>query len=330
MPLLLAGDVGGTSTRLGLFTPASGRPRPETIRSFTTLDYDGLEAIAKAFVAESAGGARIDAACFGVAGPVRGRTATLSNVPWTVDADRLAGTLGAGRVDIVNDLVAQAFAIDVLEASELAVLQAGRPEPDGNRALVAAGTGLGEALLHRIDGGFVPSPSEAGHADFAARTDRELALVRDLRARFGRAMVEHVVSGHGLVNLHRFTHEHPKTPCAASIDRDSADAPAEISQAAMTGRCPACRDALTLFLGAYGAEAGNAALRGLATGGVYLGGGIAPKLLPALRDGTFLEAFLAKQPFDGLMAAVPVHVILNDDAGLVGAAVGASRHVVMG
>jgi glucokinase len=189
--------------------------------------------------------------------------------------------------------------------------------------LIAAGTGLGQAMLHNIDGRFVPLASEAGHADFAARTEREIALARDLTARYGRADVEHVISGRGLVNIHRVAHDRP---CAAGVDLESPAAPAAISSAALERRCAGCVGTLDMFVEAYGAEAGNLALRVVSTGGLYVGGGIAPKILPALTSGAFMKAFLAKPPLDGMLSAMPVRVILNAESGLLGAAVFAASH----
>ncbi len=202
-------------------------------------------------------------------------------------------------------------------------LQDGVGHQNGTRAVIAAGTGLGQAYLHRVDGGWQPVPTEAGHADFAARTDRELELVRMLRERYGRAEVEQVLSGPGLLNLHRFTHRGGE--CPVVTDLDSPDAPALVSQAALGGRCQWCADALRMFVSAYGAEAGNLALRTMATAGVYIGGGIARKILPALTNGSFMDAFRAKEPLTDLVAQIPVRVILNDEAGLLGAAVAAQR-----
>jgi glucokinase len=197
-------------------------------------------------------------------------------------------------------------------------LQAGEALRGGNIALIAAGTGLGEALLHNIDGRFVPSPSEGGHADFSARTEREIALVRHLTARYGRADVEHVVSGRGLVNIHRATHT---TPCAAAVDLEDPHAPAAISTAALEQQCPGCVETLDLFVEAYGAESGNLALRSVSTAGLFIGGGIAPKILPALSTGLFMRAFLSKPPLESMLERMPVKVILNAQAGLLGAAV---------
>ena len=319
---VLAGDVGGTNTRLGLFEKTSSRPRSLAVREFATLDFPDLPAMIVAFLhAEGHGDAKVESACFGVAGPVLGDVAELTNTPWRVDAKAVARglTLPSSRVRLLNDLEAMAYSVPVLRDEEVHVLQAGRPPSNGggNIAVIAAGTGLGEAFLHRVDGRFVALASESGHADYAARTERDITLLRDLVARFGRAQVEHVVSGRGLLNIHRVTHT---DACAAGIDRDDPDAPAAISTAALNGRCPGCAEALSIFVDAYGAEAGNLALRTMSTGGVFVGGGIAPKILPALTNGAFLRAFRAKAPFERMLDAIPVKVILNDEAGLLGAA----------
>jgi glucokinase len=253
-----------------------------------------------------------------VAGPVVGDSAQLTNVPWRVDAREVAAAFGLGRVHLVNDLEAMAYAVPVLDDSEVQTLQRGEAERGGNLALIAAGTGLGEALLHNVDGRIVPAASEGGHADYAARTEREIALLRHLTAKYGRAEVEHVVSGRGLVNIHPTTHG---GACAAAIDLTRADAPAAISEAGLHRRCEGCAAALDLFVDAYGAEAGNLALRSVATGGVFLGGGIAPKILPALADGRFMQAFRDKAPLGDMLSRMPVKVILNEEAGLLGAAV---------
>jgi glucokinase len=219
----------------------------------------------------------------------------------------------------LNDLEAMAWAVPALHEGEVHVLQEGVALRGGNIALIAAGTGLGQAMLHAVDGRFIPSPSEGGHADFAARNDREVALLRDLTERFGRAEVEHVVSGRGLINIHVVAHR--RQPCRASVDLESPDAPASISRAALDRTCPGCVDTLDIFVEAYGAEAGNVALRSVATGGVFIGGGIAPKILPALTSGAFMRAFVAKSPLDAMLKTMPVKIILNPNAALLGAAV---------
>ena len=323
---LLAGDVGGTTTRLGLFEKTSSRPRSLSVREYATLDFPDLPAMVAAFLrTEARSETPVASACFGVAGPVVGDVAQLTNVPWRVEASAVARdlTLSSSRVRLLNDLEAMAYSVPVLHDAEIHVLQAGRAVPDsdsglsGNIAVIAAGTGLGEAFLHRVDGRFIALASEAGHADFAARTERDVHLLRFLVQRYGRAQIEHVVSGRGLVNIHRVSHA---GPCDASIDLDDHDAPAAISTAALNGRCQGCMDTLSLFVEAYGAEAGNLALRTVSTGGVFIGGGIAPKILPALTTGSFLRAFRAKAPFEAMLEAIPVKTILNADAGLLGAA----------
>jgi glucokinase len=210
-----------------------------------------------------------------------------------------------------------AYAVPALADAETFALQEGTVAAGGNIALIAAGTGLGEGLLHYVEGRWIASPSEGGHADFAARTEREIALVRDLTARLGRADVEHVLSGRGFPNIHRVSH---REPCPVVKDLEASDAAALITQSALERRCPGCIETLDFFIDAYGAEAGNLALRTVATGGVYIGGGIAPKILPALRNGVFMRAFLSKPPLDALLASIPVRVILNEEAGLLGAA----------
>jgi glucokinase len=326
--MLLAGDIGGTNTRLGLFDGASDRPRPLGMRAFATLDYTDLSAMLSAFIAEfPAAGTGVRTACFGVAGPVTGDSAALTNVPWSVDAVSVARAFGIRRVALLNDLQAMAYSVPKLDPSEVYELQRGDPSgprSHGNIGLIAAGTGLGEALLHDVDGRYVPSPSEGGHADFAARNEREIALVRQLIQRFGRAEVENVVSGRGLANIQRITHAQGDGACRANIDPEDDDAPAKISAAALARTCASCETTLEMFVEAYGAEAGNLALRSVATGGVFIGGGIAPKILPALATGRFVRAFREKAPLDRLLAQIPVKVILNDDAGLLGAAIYAS------
>lgn len=321
--MLLAGDVGGTRTRLGLFARAPERPIPIEVREFPTQAYDSLVAIVDDFLSGAARRpGRCEHASIGVAGPVRDQMARLANVPWSIDAAEVAERLDMPEVTLINDLEALAHAIPVLEPDELAVLQEGEALAGGNAAVIAAGTGLGEALLHNVDGRFLPLPSEGGHADFAARTPRELALVAELTRTFGRAQNEHVISGPGLVNIHRFLHA-ARCP-ACDVGADLIGAPAAISRAALEGRCPACVETLEMFVSAYGAEAGNLALRGAATAGVYVGGGIAPEILPALESGAFLDAFRSKDPMVDFLAAVPVLVILNRQAGLLGAAVHAN------
>ena len=317
--MLMAGDVGGTKTLLGLFEPGHPRPIARATHAYTTNAFRSFGEMLDAFAHDVQRPSNLAAAALGVAGPVVANRATLTNVIWDVAASEVQARCGAPRVQLLNDLEAMATSVEVLTPDELVVLQQGVPRADGNGAVIAAGTGLGQAYLHRVNGRLRPVPSEGGHADFAARTDREIELVRMLRERFGRAEVEHVLSGPGLLNVHALTHRGGE--CAMLEGVDPGDAPARVSQAGLTGRCQGCTEALRMFVSAYGAEAGNLALRGVATSGLYVGGGIAPKILPALQTGSFMEAFLAKAPMTDLLERIPVKVILNPTAGLLGAAV---------
>ena len=321
--MLLAVDLGGTKTLIGLFRRGKFRPEPAIVREYATLDFDSLDEIVGTFLDET-GASDVEAACIGAAGPVSGLVARLTNVPWPADAAPIARRIGGRPVALLNDLEALAHVVTVLEPDEIAVLQEGAPVPTGNAALIAAGTGLGEAFVHNINGRFVPAASEGGHADFGARTPRELALVQELSLIHGRVDVERVVSGHGLINLFLFTHgtQDVRTACRVlGPDVDSIDLPAAITHAALNRQCEQCMEALDMFVEAYGSEAGNLALRCVATAGVYIGGGIAPKILPALQTGSFMNAFCDKAPLTDLLRTIPVGVILNLRAGLLGAAV---------
>ena len=338
--MLLAGDVGGTKTLLGLFVAKPERPSAIDVGEFVTLDHAGLEPMIEAFLESRQVEPRhIEAATFGVAGAVTDEVARLTNVPWRVERASVAERLGFRRIHVLNDLEALAYGVTVLEADELSMIQRGVPLPRGNAAVIAAGTGLGEAILLNVNGRFVPGASEGGHADFAARTPREIDMLRELTRIYGRVRVEDILSGPGLVNVYQFTHQSfatgpmrtagvvaPARLCAAvGHVSDPAELPPRISRAAMEGACDQCVEALDLFVAVYGAESGNIALRTVATAGVYVGGGIAPKILPALQSGTFLDAFRAKEPMADFVATIPVAVILNPDAGLLGAAVDAQQ-----
>jgi len=317
--MILAGDVGGTKTLLGLFEP--GPPlRPVRVASFRSGDFPSLAAILEAFGAGAPGG--VTAAALGVAGPVRGTTAVLPNLPWSVDGVALAAALGVPAVAILNDLEATAWGLERLGDEALATLVPGAPGATGNQAVLSAGTGLGEAVLVRAGAGRLALASEGGHADLAPRTDLEIELLRWLRARHGRVSWERVLSGPGLASVHAFLAEtgRGEEPPAVTAAIRAGDPAAEISAAALEGRSARCALALDLFAGVYGAEAGNLVLRALATGGLFLGGGIAPKILAWLRREPFRAAFLDKGRLSPLVAATPVRVILDERAALLGAA----------
>ena len=322
--MLLAGDVGGTKTLIGLFAAGDDRPGAVHAESFRTLDFSDLAALVSEFLRRAGREARdIDGACFGVAGPVNDGRARLTNVPWIVDGDALCRRLPIGHTDVINDLEALAWSVAVLEPAEIEILSEGKPDSEGSAALIAAGTGLGVALLPRAGGRFVPTPSEGGHVDFAARNEREEALRAALTREFGRADLEQVLSGPGLVNIYRLLYPHE---CAATREDLGQHLPAQISRSALEGQCPECRRTLELFVSVYGAAAGNLALTALATGGIFVGGGIAPRILDALHWPIFLESFWSKTPLDNLMRRIPVKVILNPEAGLLGAATFAEAH----
>ena len=323
--MILAGDVGGTNTRLALFSPA-GRPgTPAELAIYPSRRYRHLENIVRAFLAGKP--RRISAACFGVAGPVKAGVCQASNLAWRVDSRRLAGELGLERVGLVNDLEANAYGIETLGPEDFASLNAGEAEPGGNAALISAGTGLGEAGLHWEGDHYRPIASEGGHCDFAPRDELEMELLRRLRARFARVSYERVVSGPGLCNIYQFLRESGRgaEPGWLAERLKGGDPSAEISRTALERKSELCAKALDLFVAVYGSEAGNLALKFKATGGLYVGGGIAPKILPRLKSGGFMSAFAAKGRLSALLKAIPVRVILNDQAALRGAALLAQR-----
>ncbi len=319
--MLLAGDLGGTKTLLGLFSRAPLRPLPIAVQSFQTTEFADLVTMVDEFLQQQPSGRPpIEAVCLGVAGPVIDDQAAITNVGWTVDGRRLAIALGLSRVRLLNDLVAIAHSVPVLEREELHTLQQGAPNLSGNAALIAAGTGMGQSYLFNDGRRLVPAPSEAGHADYGPRTAREFELATWLTQQYGRAEVEAVVSGIGLRNLYRFTHP----SACVDLETPNLDLAIVVTTKGMARSCEHCIEALGMFVSSYGAEAGNLALRSVATRGLYIGGGIAPRILPALEDGAFLAAFRAKPPMRELLESIPVNVILNSQAGLLGAATAAN------
>ncbi|HEY5974178.1 MAG TPA: glucokinase [Geobacteraceae bacterium] len=325
--LVLAGDIGGTSTRLAYFEIDCGKLALKVEARFPSRESGSLEEIVGRFVEEH--GLTAERACFGIAGPVRQGKVRTPNIPWSVAADELARILGLAEVQLINDLAANAYGIDLLGQEDFAVLNQGVAEPTGTIAVISAGTGLGETVAYWDGTAHQPIPSEGGHADFAPRNELEAELLLYLRAEHGRVSTERVVSGPGLRNLYRFLHDArhlPETPAVVEEMRCS-DPSAVITRAALAGTCPLCEQVLDLFVSLYGAEAGNVALRSLATGGVYLGGGIAPKIIERLKKPGFMLAFTAKGRLSPLLEAIPVKVILNDRAALLGAARWTAREI---
>lgn len=318
--MILAGDVGGTKTHLALFEPAASVRAPVLERRVPSRDHATLEALVLEFLAGAP--ARPARAVLGIAGPVVDQRVEATNLPWRIDAAELSAAIGGVPVLLVNDLEATAWGLPLLDASEVESLHPGTPRP-GNRALIAAGTGLGEALLVWDGKTWQPCASEGGHADFAPRDALEDELLRWLRERHGRVSYERILSGPGLADLYRFlaaTGRGTASPGVAARFAEAGDPGAIVSAAALDGSCERARLALERFVSIYGAEAGNLALKTLAVGGVYLGGGIAPRILPVLRSGGFLEAFRDKGRLGPVLARIPVAVLRDDRAALWGAA----------
>jgi glucokinase len=314
--MILAGDIGGTKTNLGFFDDAFETHQQQ---SFPSRDHVGLEAIVQKFMAGA--NVQVTAACFGVAGPVVDGQSVTPNLPWIVSAENLARTLNLESVALINDLEATAHGIPALKNEELLTLNEGAVE-QGNAALVAAGTGLGVASLFWDGNCHVPSASEGGHMDFAPRNPLEIELLKYMLTKHSRVSIERVLSGPGLFNIYDFLRasgygtEQPEI-AARFAENDPSSV---ISQAALAHECKMCVKALDLFATIYGATAGNIALTLKAIGGVYIGGGIAPKISEKLKDGAFIGAFMDKGRLSSLVATIPVRVILNDKTALLGAA----------
>jgi glucokinase len=317
--MILAGDVGGTKTTLALYRREARGLLRSRMAAYRSREHAGLDPILRDFLGE---GAAVERACIGVAGPVMGGRCRLTNLDWEVDEEALRRTLGVRDAYLINDLQAMASSLPFLQESDRATIQKGEVDPRGNMAVLAAGTGLGEGFLVGSDAGYIPLASEGGHVDFAPRDEREMRLHAFLRAKHGRVSVERVLSGPGLHEIYRFLREEEGMSEEAGIAAEVAGAEPQraIVRHGLAGGAGACAEALRIFCSLYGAEAGNLVLQYLATGGVYLGGGIAPAILSALRRGEFLAAFLDKGRMGNLLSRVPVTVILDPAAPLLGAA----------
>lgn len=320
--MLLAGDVGGTKTLLALLElrPGDGLTRIVREESLPSREFPTFEGVVRRFLADGPP-ARIDTACFGVAGAVIAGRSTATNLPWVLDERTLAAEIPAGRVQLMNDLEAMGHGVLALPGESLVTLQQGMPRT-GNIALIAAGTGLGEALLVWNGQRHLVVASEGGHADFAPRTDLEHDLLKSLRKEHGHVSYERVLSGQGLVNIYRFLRETSslEEPAWLRAQMAAGDPAAVVGAAALDATDPVCSRAVDVLVGVYGAEAGNLALKGLTVGGVFIGGGIGPKLRRPLSNGRFVQAFRDKGRFADLLAAVPVHLVLEPRTALLGAA----------
>ena len=325
--MILAGDVGGTKVHLALYDFANGRLHPIRDQKFPAHEFGSLDDVVHKFLAgdgtDTTQGKDILAACFGCPGPVRDGRLKLTNLPWVLDTRDLVQSLSIPHISLINDLEANGYGIPELAPESIFTLHDGDPEATGHAGLMAAGTGLGQALLIWDGKKHRPIPSEGGHSDFAARSNREIALLEYLRNTLkGRVSWERVVSGIGIKNVYTFLRDVEKINEPGWLkDRMLCEDPnAVIGQCAEDGSSSLCFETMKIFTGAYGAEAGNMALQVLATGGMYLGGGIAPKILKTLKNGTFTQAFIDKGRLSPLVESVPVRVILDDTCALLGAA----------
>lgn len=297
----LAGDIGGTKTHLALYDENGTCTRE---KKFPSQDYPDLETIVKEFEAKD-----VKRACFGIAGPVKNGVCKATNLPWVVDVN----TLPFPKCALINDLVANAYGIRELKEDEIHVLNAGDKNAVGNQALISAGTGLGEAGLFFNGKTHIPFSSEGGHCDFAPRNDEEIDLLRYLIKKFGHASYERILSGPGLYNVYTYLVE------AKGMPDTGAKTPQDVSERGMLTSDPTCHKALEFFVALYGAEAGNTALKVMALGGVFVGGGIAPKILEFIEKHHFMSAFTEKGRFKSLMESIPVKIVLNANTALLGA-----------
>jgi glucokinase len=324
--MILAGDVGGTKVHLALYNFTAGVLTPVRDEKFPAGEFASLDDVVKKFLEGEEGQKKdIVASCFGCPGPVRDGRLKLTNLPWTLDARDLQRSLGIEHIFLINDLEANGYGIPELAKDKVYTLHEGDPSSVGHRGLVSAGTGLGEALLiwdshlrqHR------PIPSEGGHTDFAPRNEREIALLGYLRRQLnGRVSYERVVSGIGIKNVYAFLRDDQQMeePAWLRERMQHEDPNVVIGQCGEDGSSEICFETLQIFASVYGAEAGNVALKVLAMGGIYLGGGIAPKVMKTMRNGKFMQAFLDKGRMSPLLETVPVRIILDDTCALLGAA----------
>jgi len=317
--MILAGDIGGTNARLAYFEHENGHLRVVSEHVYPSREYSDLGAIVSKFLTDSA--ARPEVACFGIAGPVHNGRVETSNLPWIIEQACLAKQIQLPATLLINDLEANAWGIGALGAQDLVSLN--RVEPSvGNQAVIAPGTGLGEAGLFWNGSQHEVFACEGGHADFAPQGELQIELLRYLASRFEHVSYERVLSGPGLVNVYEFLRDKggAEEPDGFAAQLAQGDPAAEISRAALNGTNPLAEKALDLWISVYGAEAGNLALKTMATGGIFLGGGISPKILAKLTGPLFMRAFLNKGRLRPLLESITVRVITNDKAGLLGAA----------
>jgi glucokinase len=320
--MILAGDIGGTKSNLGLFDVRDGALVRVAHKRYGSHDHAGLHEIAQDFLRET--GAKISAAGFGIAGPVLQNRVQASNIPWVVDGAEMAKFLALPRVLLLNDLQATAYGVSVLGPADMETISPGIPVENATRAVIAAGTGLGQSILYWNGAQYVAMPSEAGHADFAPNTDQQADLWKFLKAGNEFVYQELILAGRGFQRLHEFLDasvRHPGFDGPSAGGAQGVDPAAEITELALSGACPVCVAAVNLWIEIYGSEAGNLALRAVARGGIYVAGGIAVKILVKIKEGRFAAAAHRKSNAGGFaLEDVPIHVILDEECPLKGAA----------
>ena len=324
---VLSGDIGGTKTRLAMCAVSGAHVQILREQTYPSRNYAAFEELLGDFLR----GTEIpQRAAFGIAGPVQGRVAQTTNLPWRIDTDELQTRFGFAWCILLNDLEATAYGLTALSGDDLLILHPGSPQAAGNAAVIAAGTGLGEAGLYWDGWQYRPFATEGGHTSFSPGNEMEIALLQHLQQRYGHVSWERIVSGPGLADLLGFLclYRSRSVPEWLQQEMRRGDAAAAIANAALTGRDALCREALHWFVRLYGAEAGNLALKMMSRGGLFVGGGIVPKILSFLQQGAFLEAFLSKGRMRPLLETMPVRVILNDRAALYGPALHASANMV--
>jgi len=326
--MILAGDVGGTKCNLAFYSFTNGIPEVCFEKSYPSEDFSGLEAVSAAFLSDSrdlfsSTGPSIEAACFGIAGPVVNQKVSTTNLPWEISASSLSEALEIGRVFLLNDLEATGYGVLSLGDEQFLTLNPGKTDPGGQAALIAAGTGLGEGFFVSFSGRTLPFPSEGGHSSFSPCSSLEVSLLEYLEKKYGHVSSERVLSGPGLLNIYNFlrdTKRAEEPPVFADDLAKAVDPSAYISSRAMENSPEIAVKALDIFTAVYGSAAANLALKVKATAGVYVGGGIAPKIIPFMKKGLFMESFLAKGRMRGLLEDMPVKVVLEPKAALLGAA----------
>jgi glucokinase len=319
--MILSGEIGATRTRLAAFDTEANRLTCVVEKTYPSQQHRGLSEILSLFIKSE--GIPVHSACFGVAGPVRGGKCKISNLEWTVDSEELAAQLKLASVGLINDLEAYAHGVDALESKDFVTLSAGVDDAEGNRVVISARTGLGIAGLYWDGFRHHPFACEGGHTDFAPRNDLEMELARHLRGKYQHVSCERILSGPGIKNIYDFLRDTKKAEEPAWLEeqmREAKDPPALIAQLALEGKAEICERTLSIFVSVYGSETGNCALNFMATGGVFLGGSIAAKIIPKMLDPVFMKSFLEKGRMQSLLVDMPVKIIVNDDTGLIGAA----------